>query len=85
MCPNPQKYPQTGVFLFLNVFEFLFFGFGGAFWIFGFFGGFCGFFFCFERILFKEDRVMFNKTYAAEYYYFYFTFFRSKVDFAAMR
>ncbi|MDO4545497.1 MAG: hypothetical protein Q4C25_05015 [Bacillota bacterium] len=31
-----------------------------------------------------EDSIMLIKTFAAEYFYFYFTFFRGKVNFAAM-
>lgn len=33
----------------------------------------------------RKDRIMFKQTFAAGYYYFYFTFFGGKVNFAATR
>lgn len=38
-----------------------------------------------STIKLTEDKTMLNRVFAAEYFYFNFTFTRGKVDFAAMR
>ena len=38
-----------------------------------------------STIKLTEDKTMLNRVFAAEYFYFNFTFIRGKVDFAAMR